>query len=1522
MDLKTLDQQSYQINGSGTEYFDGKVQELNVVKETISSYLSSFVWNKESLISYSLGKIVKIRFTDEYGTISDVNRFIVSGKDQEISEAEVQTLFDSLYQRDAASQKDLPNLFSVKFVEFKEMIEKVGKVCAKVEEDKHKKLRTNPKMAVVPEINFNDLARELRLVSVAFEDFFLNSFSYDITDRKVNINGTEEKYFLFNYGSKKDSSFAENILENSIIGFTLAQNSDFFKNQTSIISSDYEEVPTDRVNFEKWFDIKYVQINALNGSSEPIFIARPFLFGNYELVYESFQNLMVRNIFLNLKTICEEYYSGEKLLETKIDWEEFCTHFIRPTIFVYEDDDFKIDETKVSDKKIKTIEEKLQEDKKVYSVDEKASIVNKNAGKKESVDNGNLDQIKSELSAASTVESLYDVLFSANLSALAMASFDCINKTSSINLNQIDYNKFDPYLSNIPKLSVPKLSFPRLNFPTSPTEFVMEQAIQQMKRAALQSVVASIEKYFSVKQCSDFNNFFNKSIWDKFSKDIVAFVLGSFEDLLEVVNNVCGLINVPKCFPRESFLIFLYKSSDVFTPFEVFSILSGASVDARTNRKIRSFMDAILYKNFPTLSCEPVDLSQIRSVFFEVGKRVRPQLEQIKEDVLSGNDVDVVYESAIKCQNSYDSFVNWLYSNGVPKEKLECLAEKNLQERSEFLTGLYKYIDNSGVSRSQQLPFIIDDQTRNLIKTGFDAQYHSIFDEFSSIFKDYSLFCVNGSYDGGVVNDEDLVSLSSSLPDSVGIDFLRETVGPNEKAIDSIEPFYHLKNKLFLKPSFYDPIYPEFQYFKFFSEQNEQKKEDFFRFTDEFSNSVVLFKRKFGSYRGHKRLLNVGGKDYDIVGHKTNFENDEYQDLFSFWRAKFSSEVTKHLPSSLSANMLFWKDYFRNDGYDNFLRVFVLFLIKEFENSMLLKKFSFNVDGAVTEVSGVDLFSKFFSEINQENCEDGYCSLFGYDDIKEKVSKEVEGRMRKERKYNFSHLDDVGLIDVSFREQFLRFFGAVPFMGSLFSRGNDNSTVLFSYLQEFLGLCEKDKAKNYYKSFDFENYYTSDDVSVLNGGVREEEIDTSFTFSQKLINLEQNNFNYDIADLKRLKNFLTTSECFESVQRGFAKFFGSSCGPISKFVQSLPVIHFNEVPDETPFIFSLFPVNYNKNWMVGIEIEYFIDGVWRKVRTSSSNSLSGDGNLYVDYGSEQKYSILELKNGRFSEKIRANVSLFMFKSRLFIGRLWETVDESGLVFISPVFSSEVPLSLLYGSEKTNENDLLSEIKLFLGKEAEKSEIFVDMLRLEEVFDAFNVFLFDVASKTTNILNIFEENAPENQVDDTVDNYFEKNFDKFSSDTFGLLRTKYSVTGIQKMALKMALQTPWLIFKSTVEMTDPVIRKARKKVDLAAVSGERLTIKDVILGQIRPINIFPGIGSFPLITPAGIIYMLVDSKKRTVEDALNSDVADLESVIGEQLFGENQNYSFGSTCLPVKTVEEELEFSKFSCDETFELPEIV
>jgi hypothetical protein len=81
---------------------------------------------------------------------------------------------------------------------------------------------------------------------------------------------------------------------------------------------------------------------------------------------------------------------------------------------------------------------------------------------------------------------------------------------------------------------------------------------------------------------------------------------------------------------------------------------------------------------------------------------------------------------------------------------------------------------------------------------------------------------------------------------------------------------------------------------------------------------------------------------------------------------------------------------------------------------------------------------------------------------------------------------------------------------------------------------------------------------------------------------------------------------------------------------------------------------------------------------------------------------------------------------------------------------------------------------------------------------------------------------------------------------------------------MLFEAPKLIFKATVEQSDPNIRAARTIVDTAALAGQKIPMVVASLGMLLPINVAPLVGWGPPITPLGWGYLALSA----IEERIN------------------------------------------------------
>lgn len=1480
MDFEKLEQQTYSsVEGSNAPRQETTNNEDGSQTKQVIAYTSAIAQAADSFLYHFTDIITKTTI----GTISDTQRFFKTGG-QTTGPFDKNRVYNLLYAMQVASswgQESVP-VFTTTIPALRDSMQRFEKLCERLEKEKNAQLSRN-RGTTTPKFSFIELSSKMKKVLKELESFLKQSFTFALREYLVSVEAGDYSFYGFDTERTVSYDEANTRLLSCEISFTTLPKVSF--DSAELFKLQRNGDGSALIPFENWFEIRFVKFQKrdiegglyqsdfvnLTGTNT-IYVHRNMLFGGYKDLRELLVDDSIRNVWNQFYSIKESFLTDE---QNSLTWEDFCAFYVRPPITVVEEKEWK-----TLSKDLKSLDEKLKEDKKIYDAKERKRVVEKNKGKKDETDSGFLEDLKRDLKNTKDLDGLYAALNKTKLGALAKASFDCLHKVSMFSKDETNPELFDPFSSSIPDIRIPKFSLPEIPVMTGPSQNVVPLALEQIKGMVLEATIAQLDSFFTVEKCEDFGKFFNKRAWEALKNALQDALRADWDSLVSMIQL---LIGETSCFSAEDLLSILYKSADVLSPEKVIALLNG---DQNSPNPYELAELACL-----VLGAEVVGRCGIprRSLVTSVAAAVNTRLPGLIDELGALADdppQDFVLESKIKCETSYDNFMQWLLNNGLPTDKVECLINTTKDDKSKFLRGLESYIKNKGAS-SPEDPFVIDSSVESTILQMCESEFSNVFDAFSKNVVDYPLFVTAGTgaqFGATIADTEFLGSINTDMAGKAktlgGFD-LPENWNANEPFLSAVPrdfvPFFEIVTEVFSVPEFSNRLFPEFILFGRDTRAHYPNKKEIYEFS--YNGFTTSLEKYFGPLRGHKRILKFGVSDVEVGG-VPFVVGERHSEIIPVWSMLFADKALTSLPSVYSEQRQNWMEALGNGVIKQLRNSFIDFLAVKARGSLVGQTVSFQGRDAGRTVPAVEVLAKYLQRMPSESCANGE-AVFGKDAFCKHVANLVKEEMIQRREYKYDLVKPIGLIDLSPRVAALNFLLGTPFLGEMFTSYSPADRILSNYiLWKFPELQDELERYSDFIRVSTDSVFTNDDLLRTQGLDDEEVMDNSGDESLKTVPVGRID-TISFASLDHIKSVHKTQENLNLIASGFANFLGSNKTWMRSWVESLPVWQIAKYRPNEQTGFGSFA----KKVLFSVGIEAF-SGSWKCVKISGG-SYAGS-NVFVNFGNENLKTAAENSSNSLVAKYRASLNLNVFSEVVSEGT--QLGVGSPFRLISPVVSVEFDKGNI-----DSDSALISAAVEALSGDDQLKKVLEENLCFGELFELFNVFLFELTNRTTNFGRFLGDGlkfSPESGTSLTTQ---VQALNSVANDTFGILRSKFSISDIQKMALKMALKTPYLIFKSQVEMVDPVIRKARKIVDEARLRGMELDFARVALFDLRPANLWLLLAKSPPITPAGILYAILERKNKSSEEF--SSIADAEG-LPEVSTPQGTTVGFGKMCVRV------------------------
>ncbi len=1367
-----------------------------------------------------------------------------------LEESVVNNLFSAMSVASSWGLTATP-IFTTSSQELQDSVDRFEALCSRFEREKTDQLSKN-RGTTTPKFSFTDLAAKVRKAHTALETYLKESFSFEMRELIVSGDSGDYTFFCFNPEQRVSEDVANSRFIACEISFTVLPETTFRVDELFELQKEGDD-PSTPIPFENWFEIRCVKFRKEEiaeslipgnfvdlASVVNIVVQRNQLLGDYKKLRAELVDDSIRNIWEQFYSIKENFLGDGK---NSLTWEDFCAYYVRPPITVVEEKEWK-----PLKKDLKSLDEKLKEDKKIYDAKERKKIAEKNKGKRDETDSGFLEDLKRDIKSTKDLDSLFAALNKTKLGAFAKASFDCLHQVSMFSKDETNPEIFDPFSSAIPDIKVPKFSFPETPVTTGPSQNIAPMALEQIKNMALQATLSQLDSFFTVEKCEDFNKFFNKNAWNALKDSLQAALKKDWDNFMTAIQ---WLFDEASCFSAEEILSLFYKAADILPPEKVVALIQGSS-NGPTPLELAQLSYLVLGSE-KLSRCGIPSASLVASVAAEISF-FRPRLVDELQAVIDSPPQDFTLESRIKCETSYENFMQWLLDNGVPVDTVQCMMDNTKEEKTRFLRGLERYIRNNGKSEVES-PFILDSSIENTITQMCRSEFSSVFDAFSKNVADYPLFLTQGTGAQFGVTNEDVAFLDTVSGINVNaakkvVGFEDTTQSYSSKDPYELIPFLEILNDVFKKPAFYDPLFPNYVSFTCESKLNDSGNEEVYELS--YKDFTMSLSKSFGPMRRHKRVLRFGVSDIEFGG--VPFSGDEPASFVApAWSKMFADIVVNSLPSREDEYRESWNSALIR-GISTQVKIsFVDFLAEQVRKSKIGQPFYFETPEGYKPISSVEVLAKKMRMVPGESCDEGD-AVFGRDAFCNKITNFVKEEMKRIREYRYDLVTPIGMSELAPRVAAIHFLLGTPFLAEMFQSYKSSDRLVSNYiLWKFPELQDELGKHTDHIRILTDPVFTQDDYRRANGLDDEEVIDNSGDEAAKESVAGRYQARISFPSLSHLKMLDKTQSNFEAISSGFANLLNSKTTWIRSWVDSLP---FWQVSGYQPSL-GLLSFDFKKRVMFSLGVEYFF-GEWKCVKIEGNDIIWRGENLFVNYSQNELNTTGQNGSNPSVQKYRVTLNLNIFSQS--VSNDFRMGQGKPFRLISPIVSVEF-----------RKGQIVSELELFAAaKEAISNsprmrQVLEEYLGFGELFELFNVFLFELTNRTTNFGRFLGDGltfVPESQGSLKEQ---EQALNSVASDTFGILRSKFSVSDIQKMALKMALKTPYLIFKSQVEMVDPVIRKARKIVDEAKMRGTKLDFAKVALIDLRPLNLWSVLAKSPPITPAGMLYVLLERKNKSSEE---------------------------------------------------------
>jgi hypothetical protein len=1545
LDWQNIDKADFRSNEKPPFFVSGVYKEEDKTVSTFTTYVTTFEeGDQKGLFEYGYECLAKVETNGvggtekQYYSSNKVKKTPCTGED-------ISFYLDQQVSK-LAEYESLQGLFSVTLDELKNFSKQFKGLCATLQYEKQK---TESEIKVIeysPKLDFNEIYNKFSMFVSILEEYLNNSFNRAAIKINTARGIDNVDYFVFLPWTYKDKNYTKTLIDNCRIEFCLLPRAGFAKSDftryfaTTNTQTDKHDI------FYDWIDIKSVTFDVydtttfLNYSDSDVFtVYRSFLFGNYENLRDSLAETFVRGILQNMFAIQKMYFDdGPKKI---VDWQEFCGAFLRPVVVMtFKDEQQSKTQNKtlnITTKPLKTLQERLDSDSKIN--EGKKAKVKVLEDKEEETDSGLVTDIIKELKSAADLPTLYEVLNNTVLKNLASASADCVRQ-----------------FVEVPTITIPNIDIPTFKFDysiqvTDISGGMYKKFLDQLLNISFKNAVKKVEKFFTVRECEDLKRILNKNSWKKLFVDLKEMIKKEFTFHLEatrtVLEEMSTLYEKDFCDP-ELYLLALYKIDDIFEPDRVSSLLRG-ELDIKSAFLFIDFLSQLQGAYFPDRRCILPDPSEINMIFKGIGPRFVKVVESPDESL---DDPDIFYGTAIKCESAFDSFLDWLNNNGFSQDSIDCIADKSLSEKNSFMSDLYQYINDGGASELDEVPEIVDESLSDTSGLLFNANFDIWFKNWPSFVKSYKTFSASRLQPGqdnvladlnNVFNEistgsDDLAGntggalskLQESVTDS-GLYSGAATTGAEDVegiALGTGQPFWDSAVRLGQNEYKPDTLFDKRGIVKIqhVLQNGQEIKVEYIR-----DNSNFLFPRQEFVIDGTRSQFY---QDVEKFEHTNKYMLRE----FSTFYETFAESLLAKMPFGLNQEYPYMKQFFEDELFPYLQEEFYKFVMEKCVAPInkIFKTYNLiDSDSSIVEVNGFDVFCNYLEKITAVPSVEQKCSLFSKDEWMKKLERLVRDDFKQTQSYRVEA--SVNRINFLLKIRVALLFYKMISVNIIRFYNSFNGTLMNNFVfSRFQDIIEEYLLKDYEVAGN--KNLMADDFSFNFQRFTQDYLKSNTTeyddlYFENLVDGQQTELDpfefYDVLDLIKRENSI--------VSRSFSAFINEKEECIfENWLKTFTFKHFDDhiiyIPEGSGVKYYYNNIDIIKNRLkIFLEVSYK-DGEERKLfkLINCSDKYYEHKNMFVKYTDRTNVSILDLVKkdvlGTLSDvqvslclcQLNEEGSPSFLTSRSLQGvRFGDNQQEIG--YVTPLCSVLLTKKEMYDSfvnsghktstieDQINFQEYAFSVfrKKLFNSDSFRAD-FVYTLALDKIYDLCGAFMFQVNLKTTGLENLFNIKTDSMSASEIIGDEYSKNKEQFINDTYGTIRQKYSLTDIQKMALQMALDTPKLIFKMQVEMSDPNIKIARKIVDVAKLKGKNLDIRKVSLIMLLPSNIWPPpVGIGPPITPQGILYLFLDAKLNKEKRAKMLDTAEDSIPVGDKELRSFSNCLRNSLVKCEEAVEEEV-----------------
>ena len=1389
--------------------------------------------------------------------------------------------------------------------------------------------------------------KELKETSQKFNKLYLE-YQKEYDKFKIGKENFKSVPFL---SFKKESERIDNAIK-SLIKFV-----DDSLNGTIKLKEDKSAFYVDRSKVRKW-DFDEAQIIVELGFPEDlkghikvlkvlekhgVEILENELKADRKQLDRQFAHKHTMSVFVWIKTIESSIFLKE-IDESPADWSAYLDEYIKP-IYNFSRED-KDNEEKINQKKKKIVKskktwlEKDLDDAFVNDPDQKVKKWKKEKDKKEETNTGSISEMVALAKGSKTLDDLYKSFFNkAGMDSIAREAISCLEeflgpvektfadfeKTRDTEMaNVAKMNEFKDAMveglkSNLPK--VPTMPSPPMLPTDDPTAGMFDTLLKIAERGMISAMSSIIDNVSSDDMCNSIKKFKIDDVLNSF-KDALEFaldnILEGIEDIINAIIDAFEDILIDyRCFSSSALSSMVLAMSDFMSPDEVLFILSGEwneTLEINFFNFLDDYVDDGCYM--------PEDISFFETIFIEIGNALGDAEFNDLEDILS-DDVseDFGYGDKIVCESAYNGFIDWLRRKGYDEDKIACLISVDKEHKSQQLVDIYTSMtsDINEDSNNANEAIISNPSYRKMLEDSFGAIFNSVFLQYEAILDSYvddiSKVSLDAQNPMSQLSTDENVNLEETYNSMMG--FGNDGVVKSGNSLAS--------EKMILEDYFnWDVWNTEIQVN---STENSDTwmisynpNREIYRIIwrerilnpDEFEVQVrELYSRPTGISGMEGEILN--GKDESLTFYVKVPKSELFHKLTDDSEAvHFGGKSIKQLPGNrvakreLFSKLLmsnfkevsegrkeYFATYFRDGLFNKIMKRAIIKNINVAKNHSLKKKARIGIDsnGNNVEMFGIEMMPDMLKKVSPMSCETPQCHIFSEEAIKKNVVDSFLSLKSLNSSLEIEDLNIMGVVLMTVRMEILKLFIISPY----YTNGARDGQL--PMLAEMISGRLKDR-------FGEEEIKLS--YGAFIGGEAESQSDqfkeiimydmTSFlkafsAFMNYKVDEKYDSFFVDKIRIRNYSGYVSNTQSMEAISLDSfnSPYTDINNGGlwISRKEDIFLSAWFENISGER-IPFNIYNNSYTQ-----------VEGKWL-LNSDTVINYTGYPNPYVDKLSASTLRVgMSLNYGLFNADLSDNSDLINWQQ--------DIIDIIKLVDFSIPYT-EAFIVMRRGRNAEEKQEILFEYlrKKFFETDQWKM-VLDDIFAFKDIYESVNMLSEIIVSNTSNLGNSFDGFSEQpSQIKNMIisgENAYKKPSLAFSSkDTFGILKSFYSENPIQKMAAKMIPEAFKVIFKATVEQTDPNIRTARTIVDMAKVAGADVPIEFVSLVALMPVNLFFPVGLGPPITPLGLAYLALEissQKKKKVIEAIQK----LEEEMEVQEGGNNSStpshfyglFSFDSIC---------------------------